>query len=462
MEKTKWTLKLYPKGCLEESKDFISFFLERAEDCKGPKNYNIHYNLSFLLTDGSSIESKTILKKSFTKGEIWGYSKLVKVDEVLKIRRKNYLPGNVLTAQCRMWSNIQENTGYGHCFAWTRIAVERRSFLWNIKQFSSFQESVCEITSVSADQSMITLKFFPSSGQNSETFIRVEVRAYDEMLKISTFRLYLLDISGNKTQCLNDEITFGADIKTALFTLTFSKEELMKNKNRYIPNDILQLYCECDIATGTMFEEREDICFGYPPSIKEGNLSNDTLESKKVFSDPTRILIKNLESSYEENLLCDTKLKTKTGSFPAHKNILSARSPVFKAMFTNDMREKNSECVDIEDFDNDTVQRLLLYIYTATLQDLRWDSACNLYASADKYEILSLKSECSSFLKDNLSRDNCCNLLILADKHQDHDLKSVVQDYILNHDVFQANEWKHFMETNLQLAADLMYLKCKK
>ncbi|GFY56058.1 hypothetical protein TNIN_348791 [Trichonephila inaurata madagascariensis] len=59
--------------------------------------------------------------------------------------------------------------------------------------------------------------------------------------------------------------------------------------------------------------------------------------------------------------------------------------------------------------------------YTATMPNLLWDSGCNLYAAADKYEILSLKSECS-FLKDNLSSDNALDLLILSDLHQDEDL----------------------------------------
>ncbi|GFY43696.1 hypothetical protein TNIN_402661 [Trichonephila inaurata madagascariensis] len=129
-------------------------------------------------------------------------------------------------------------------------------------------------------------------------------------------------------------------------------------------------------------------------------------------------------------------------------------------MFENDMREKNGECVDIEDLDDDTIQRFLLYMYTDTLLYLQWESAYNLYVAADKYEILSLKSECSSFLKDNLAQDNCCDLLILADMHQDEDLKSAVQDYILNNKhMFHTNEWKNFMKTNLQLSAELMFLK---
>ncbi|GFY51904.1 hypothetical protein TNIN_51351 [Trichonephila inaurata madagascariensis] len=126
-------------------------------------------------------------------------------------------------------------------------------------------------------------------------------------------------------------------------------------------------------------------------------------------------------------------------------------------MFHNDMKEKHSECVDIEDLDDDTVKRMLLYMYTGTLPDLQWDSACNLYTAADKYEILSLKSDCTSFLMDTLTLDNACDLLILADRHQDKYLKSGIQNYFsINRGIFNTNEWKCFMQTNAQLLRELL------
>ncbi|GFY56064.1 speckle-type POZ protein-like B [Trichonephila inaurata madagascariensis] len=422
MQKTKWRLDLYPKGDEEETKGFISFYLSRVEDCQGPEGLDIHFDLSFLANDDSVLVTTDTVKEWFSKGMYWYADKFVKCDEVLKIRRKDYLPGNVLTARCRMWNIIQEDTEYGHCFARTRIGVQRKLLVWNIEQFSSFQGSLFEICSTSAGVSMMTCKFFPSSGHNSKTFI-FEVGAHDEMLKTVNVRLYLVDCSRNRTECLNEEFIFTETIRSALFTLNLSEEELMKNKNRYFPNDILQLYCEWDIINGIVLQEIEKTIYGSLLSIQDWNLTSDGFKSKFRL-DSKHVLKENLESLYKENVLCDTKLKTKTGSFPAHKSILSARSPVFQKMFTNDMREKNSECVDMEDLDDDTVQRLLLYIYTATLPDLLWDSACNLYAAADKYEILSLKCECSSFLKDNLSQDNCCDLFILADTHQDEDLNA--------------------------------------
>ncbi|PRD24459.1 UNVERIFIED_CONTAM: Tdpoz1 [Trichonephila clavipes] len=456
-----WRLELYPKGYECKSKDFISFYLHRKSGFKD-ENFesiacNIAFELSFIAIDGSVLVTKLFDKNDFHISMKWGTSAFVKCEEVFRIRRNDYLPGNVLTTRCRIWEQNKEDTEYGHSFARTRIAVERRSFVWNIKQFSSIVESICELPSASEKNSVMTLKFFPSGGRNSETFIRVKVRIHDYKLKFFTFRLYLVDTSGNTTECLNDEVAFTTNIKTALFMFpTYTKEKLLDYRNLYLPNDVLKLHCECAFATGIVLEQIEYVCCECPVIQKKN------LESKKVYLDATNILKENLESLYSENLLCDTKLETKTGSFPAHKNILSARSPVFKTMFANDMREKNEGCVEIEDLDDDIVQRLLLYIYTVKLQDLQWDSACNLYAAADKYEILSLKTECSFFLKDNLTQDNACDLLILAGMHQDEDFKSTIQDYILNHrDIFKTNEWKGFMKVNSQLAAELLYLLVK-
>ncbi|GFV22099.1 TD and POZ domain-containing protein 5 [Trichonephila clavipes] len=456
----RWRLKIYPKGNTENTKDFISFFLIRDITCNGPWNVDIHYDLSFIGTDGSCLVSAGTYENTFLINKSWGYGYFVERDVVLKVRRKDYLPGDTLTARCRI-GHGNEITNYGHCYARTRIGVKCRSFTWTIEQFSSFQESTCDIRSSSSNQPMITLKCFPSSKKAGETFIRVEVCAYEYWLNFSTFRIDFVDTSGNRTECLNEETIFNPRNKTASFTLTISNEELRKNGNRYLPNDILQLYCECVFSTGIQLGEIEKIISLCSPLIQEENLSSDGCKSKKICLDSKEILYENLEALYKENLLCDTKLKTKTGSFPAHKSILSARSPVFKAMFTHDMKEKNSECVNIDDLDDDTIQRMLLYIYTAKLQDLQWDSACNLYVAADKYEILSLKSECFSFLKDSLTQDNACNFLIFANKHLGENLNLMIQDYILNHkNIFHSDEWKHLMKTNLQLAASLMYRKC--
>ncbi|GFY53563.1 speckle-type POZ protein [Trichonephila inaurata madagascariensis] len=128
------------------------------------------------------------------------------------------------------------------------------------------------------------------------------------------------------------------------------------------------------------------------------------------------------------------------------------------------MKEKIKGSVDIVDFDNDTIRRMLLYMYTDSLEDLQWKSALRLYEAADKYQILSLMEKCSAFLEDHLTSINACDALVLADRHQDNSFKEVVQNYILdrNEYVFCSEEWKTLLENNFKLAAETMHKVWKK
>ncbi|GFY49194.1 TD and POZ domain-containing protein 3 [Trichonephila inaurata madagascariensis] len=176
-------------------------------------------------------------------------------------------------------------------------------------------------------------------------------------------------------------------------------------------------------------------------------------------SDDASSLKEDFKHLYTEGTLSDITLCTETESFNAHSAVLCARSPVFKAMFSDDMKEKIKGSVDIVDLDADTVRRMLLYMYTDSLEDLQWGSALRLYEAAGKYEILTLRKKCSDFLEDHLSPTNACDVLVLADRHHDNDFKAVVQTYIIERDkfVFCSEKWKMFMKNNSEVAAETMH-----
>ncbi|GIY36950.1 hypothetical protein CEXT_99741 [Caerostris extrusa] len=75
-------------------------------------------------------------------------------------------------------------------------------------------------------------------------------------------------------------------------------------------------------------------------------------------------LIEDLKALHKKAILCDIELQTATEKFQGHKMILSARSPEFRAIFTNG----TIECLDIQDVDANTMHHLLLYMYTDTLK----------------------------------------------------------------------------------------------
>ncbi|GBL97574.1 Speckle-type POZ protein [Araneus ventricosus] len=196
--------------------------------------------------------------------------------------------------------------------------------------------------------------------------------------------------------------------------------------------------------------------------ISNANSSTEGCHTESVIT-----LKEGLISLFSEGILCDIQLKTATEAFPAHKVVLSARSPVFKSMFETDMREKTNNSVEIEDLDATTVRQMLLFLYSDTLDNLDYESARSLYFAADKYQIVSLRHMCSNFLKENLLYSNCCDVLLLADKHQDKDLKISVQDCIADNDevVLFSDEWKTLVENEPRLTTEILlglYMKNRK
>ncbi|GBN72473.1 Speckle-type POZ protein [Araneus ventricosus] len=167
----------------------------------------------------------------------------------------------------------------------------------------------------------------------------------------------------------------------------------------------------------------------YCPSSDVTDSDEDEMNDKLVrhhFSD----FIKDFTSMMDDEIHSDVKLRTRSKIYPAHKCVLSARSPVFRAMFLNNARENANDCIDIKDLRSNAVKSMLLYMYRAEIPISDGLGAYRLYIAAAKYELLVLKDICASFLKKYMSMKNAFEICLLADQHRDDDLKDFAQDFI--------------------------------
>ncbi|GBM94448.1 Protein roadkill [Araneus ventricosus] len=457
IHETNWKLRIYPSI----QGDNIEFYLQRKADNKGVERVAIDCELAFLSSDGTALHAwkrKSVEFRGFQ-------SESVSRNDVFSARRSVYLLQDTLTVRCRMWKNAGEMLKDVQCFARTRIAVEKRSFLWSIENFGSLKSHAKKtyvMKSHENGKNFMSLEFFLTGGRLCDETVRFKMIPNYENMKMCTFHLSIVDASQNTVKCFRDEFWYRDPCDSKDFILFSTKSELLEKKSTYLPNDVLSLRCECGFSCGIIVQEIEATNSEWNV-VEKKKLNNLNLDKENEFSVPNCILINDFKSLLNNSCLSDVKLKTKYQTYPAHKTILGARSPVFKAMFSSDMREKISDCVDIEDLNDDTVLRLLRYIYSADVEELAWGSATQLYEAADKYEVLSLKDICSSCLRNNLCPGNACETLALADLHQDEDLKGFVQDFILRHgkDVINSEEWEQLMETNTKLAAETLCLKYK-
>ncbi|GFU23984.1 TD and POZ domain-containing protein 1 [Nephila pilipes] len=449
LEATKWNLKIHLAGGVS------GIYLHRHKDCKGPGAIEIEYEVLFSDDSDSYFDSSGMAKNSFEKDNTWGFRKFAK-KKFFHLKRTSYLPKDTLTVCCKIRKSTGNNKNFGECVARTRILIERRSFIWSVDRFSSLVlRQTYMINSSTEGKNIMTLNLFTSE----EGYICLEMISA-RINQVFRFRFCILDAAGNAQQVTERECIF-CDSQLIKLCIPFhlTKYELLARKDFYLRNDVLTLRCDCFFSAESVTSEIESTTFGCIPPFMGNEICNVSKDEERKKSSNT--LRENLKSLYSEQMLCDTKLKTKTRTFPAHKNILSARSSVFKAKFTNGTCGKIDECVNIVDLDDDTVERMLIYMYTDELQGLQWGSACKVYTAAAKYEILSLKEECSSFLKANLSPSNACDALVFADAHKDDDLKKTVQHFIIKHDkqVINSEPWKRLMETCSKLANDTMILK---
>ncbi|KAF8771292.1 Speckle-type POZ protein B like protein [Argiope bruennichi] len=459
IDETKWKLGLYPRG--KQYGNYIGFYLYREGDSKGPEYVEIKYELELVAEGSSNQTRKEKFKYVFPKSHGHGSQKFALLKYVFIEKRSLFLPQDTLIARCKIWKTVGEMAEHIQCLARTRIGAQKKSFVWNVKNFSSFEsekKDTYQIKSIENDEPLMSLYLSLSGGLNSEEIIRFELCLHDQTIQFCSLRLSILNACGNRIECNQEVFWFDGPSKSKEFKFIFTKNKLMAMQSSYLTDDILSLHWEWTFSNGVISEDILNV--EYSCNNSENKFSNaENLNKQKALSLPYS-LNDGLKSLYDENFLCDVKLKTNTGTFPAHKIILSASSSVFKAMFSSDMKEKDSNCVHVEDLSDDTIHRMLIYIYTARTEDVTWESASDLYVAADKYAILSFKSICSSYMKDNLSLNNACDALLLSDFHADDDLKSAVQDYIFKNvkGIINSDGWKLLMEANAKLAAETLCL----
>eukprot|EP01018_Ginkgo_biloba_P014057 Gb_18050 [translate_table: standard] len=122
--------------------------------------------------------------------------------------------------------------------------------------------------------------------------------------------------------------------------------------------------------------------------------------------------------------------------FQAHKLVLAARSPVFKAQLFGPMRDKNTDNIKIEDMEAPVFKAMLHFIYLDALPDTHELTgstsssastmmAQHLLAAADRYGLDRLRLLCEAKLCEEVSTDTVATTLALAEQHHSSQLKSV-------------------------------------
>ncbi|KAL9268129.1 BTB/POZ domain-containing protein [Drosera capensis] len=132
-----------------------------------------------------------------------------------------------------------------------------------------------------------------------------------------------------------------------------------------------------------------------------------------------------------ESIHTDITINAAESSIRAHRAVLASRSPVFRSMFSHDLREKELSAINMSDISLEACQAFVNYIYGNIGHEEFLAHRLALLRAADKYDISDLKEQCHESLLEDIDVKNVLERLQNAALYQLPKLKAACLRYLL-------------------------------
>uniref|UniRef100_A0A8B9PXS5 Kelch-like protein 20 n=1 Tax=Apteryx owenii TaxID=8824 RepID=A0A8B9PXS5_APTOW len=136
--------------------------------------------------------------------------------------------------------------------------------------------------------------------------------------------------------------------------------------------------------------------------------------------------------------LCDVVLVVGAKKIYAHRVILSACSPYFRAMFTGELAESRQTEVVIRDIDERAMELLIDFAYTSQIT-VEEGNVQTLLPAACLLQLAEIQEACCEFLKRQLDPSNCLGIRAFADTHSCRELLRIADKFTQHN--FQEISW---------------------
>ncbi|KAK1620342.1 hypothetical protein QYE76_025859 [Lolium multiflorum] len=153
-------------------------------------------------------------------------------------------------------------------------------------------------------------------------------------------------------------------------------------------------------------------------------------------------LCRDLAKMWTEQDLTDVSFNVDGETFSAHRLVLAARSPVFRAELYGQMAESKMASITIQDMRASTFASMLHYMYHDSLPSPADDDEVfashdiqHLLVAADRYGLEVLKQACEERLCFHIAVDTICSTLELAEEHTCPKLKSRCLDFLVHGEI---------------------------
>eukprot|EP00092_Neocalanus_flemingeri_P059730 GFUD01071490.1.p1 GENE.GFUD01071490.1~~GFUD01071490.1.p1 ORF type:complete len:372 (+),score=93.14 GFUD01071490.1:52-1167(+) len=169
--------------------------------------------------------------------------------------------------------------------------------------------------------------------------------------------------------------------------------------------------------------------------------------------------VKDIQTIHHDDDNCDVVIICNGKKFRCHKNILSARSKIFKNMLVNDTLERKTGIIHVKTIPPEAVEEMLKYIYTGEIPDDPEILSDDLLHAADMYQLASLKAACVENLLASLDVLSCISTFILMDRFLPRDV--MVREKVTTfmkckgEEVIETDEWEKLVVSYPTLVTEL-------
>ena len=135
-----------------------------------------------------------------------------------------------------------------------------------------------------------------------------------------------------------------------------------------------------------------------------------------------------LQALRECQELCDVVINVGTKTMYAHRVVLAACSPYFRAMFTREMAESRQMEITIQEVDELAMDLLINFAYTASIT-VEETNVQVLLPAACLFQVSEIQEICCEFLRRQLDPTNCLGIRAFADTHSCRELLRIADDF---------------------------------
>jgi speckle-type POZ protein len=199
------------------------------------------------------------------------------------------------------------------------------------------------------------------------------------------FRLSILDMNGEPvaayTSASSTIRTFPSVGRNDGYTFNYFVSKLDLERSAHLRNDVLAIRCDIEVMRDVRLH---------------------VLMEEKFLGVPEPDLHAHLARLLHTKEGADVEFKVGDETLAAHRCILAARSPVFKAELSSSTAGTS---IKIDDMDDLAFRALLQFIYTEALPEMTAPAvARQLLAAAGRYQVARLKAVCEDKLSRSLDK----------------------------------------------------------